>query len=92
MHEDLQRRYHFFLQASLDRVDYFHRLNEFDLEEHSRITLLEWIKYTYRNIDDPYTKKELMKAYKENITFQNVPKVMGIKKSIALLAWKYIKY
>ncbi|WP_051199907.1 glycosyltransferase [Butyrivibrio sp. FCS006] len=92
MHEDLETRYHFFLQASLDRMDYFHKLGEADLEDHSRITLLEWIKYTYRNIDDPYTKKELMKAYKENITFQNVPKVVGIKKSIALLAWKYIKY
>ena len=92
MHEDLQGRYHFFLQASLDRIDYFHKHDESDLEEHSRITLLEWIKYTYRNIDDPHTKKELIKAYKENITFQNVPKVMGIKKNIALLVWNYIKY
>lgn len=92
MHEDLEGRYHFFLQASLDRLDYFHKLGETDLEEHSRITLLEWIKYTYRNIDDPFTQKELIKTYKENITLKTVPKVMGMKKSTALFLWKFARY
>lgn len=92
MHVDLLGRYQFFLQASLDRMNYFNKLGETDLEEHSRITLLEWIKYTYRNIDDPSIKKELIKTYNENITLQNVPTVMGMKKSAALLLWKLIRY
>ena len=92
MHEDLETRYHFFLQASLDRMDYFHKLGEAELEDHSRITLLEWIKYTYRNISDPLIKKELIKVYNENLALQNVPRVMGVKKSVALFLWKYIRY
>ena len=92
MHEDIEHRYQHFLEASLNRIKYFKENGENDLEEHSRITLLEWIKYSYRNIGDNEKKKELLGLYKENINANNAPSVMGKKKKLALLLWKYTQY
>lgn len=92
MHEDLENRYGFFIDAIRDRIAYFHDLGEYDLEKHSRITLLEWIKYTYRNISDKEKKYELLGIYNENLSLDNAPDVMGIKKQMALILWKYIRY
>lgn len=92
MHEDFGSRYTYFLKASKDRVDYFRDLNEKELEQHSLITLLEWIKYSYRRINEKEIRQELVELYKESISFGNAPSVMGIKKQIALLLWKYVKY
>ena len=92
MHEDIEGRYLDFLEASRQRIVYFHDRAETELEEHSIITLLEWIKYSYRNIGDKEIKKELRKIYKEYISLYNAPSVMGIKKKMALLLWKYLQY
>ena len=92
MHEDLAGRYHFFLQASLDRIEYFRQLGEEELARHSRLSLLEWIKYSYRNIDDKDVRKVLLKTYGENVTVDNAPSVMGTRKRAALILWKYIRY
>ncbi len=92
MHENLESRYTYFLKASKDRVQFFRKLNEKELEQHSLITLLEWIKYSYRRITENKIRKELVEQYKQSISFYNAPSVMGRKKQIALWLWKYIKY
>lgn len=92
MHEGLEERFEFFLQSSIDRIQYFVNNNEPELVDHSRISLLEWIKYSYRNIRDEEKKKYLVGVYKDTINFKNAPSVMGMKKKMALLAWKYVRY
>lgn len=92
MHEDLEDRYNYFIQAIQDRIAFFHDRGEDELEQHSRITLLEWIKYTYRNISNKEEKYKLLGLYNNNISLKNAPAVMGKKKQIALLLWKYLKY
>ena len=92
MHEKLEERFDFFLQSSLDRIQYFVENDESELVQHSRISLLEWIKYSYRNIRDEEKKKYLVGVYKDTINFKNAPSVMGMKKKMALLAWKYVRY
>ncbi|MBE5825476.1 MAG: glycosyltransferase [Butyrivibrio sp.] len=92
MHENLEDRYKFFLKAAKDRMGFFQSKGDSELEQHSRISLLEWIKYSYRNIENKEIKRELLEAYKGNVGLANVPSVMGIKKQMALLAWKYLRY
>jgi hypothetical protein len=92
MHENLEDRYRFFLDAAQDRISYFRDRGENDLAQHSTISLLEWIKYSYRNIGDNSIRHELAGIYKDNCSLVNVPSVMGIKKQMALLVWKYIRY
>ena len=92
IHNDLEKRYTFFMDAALDRIDFFRQMNEPELVSHSKITLLEWIKYSYRNIDSEDKKKELLEKYKENINVLNAPSVLGVKKKISLLVWKYVRY
>ena len=92
IHDDLQDWYHFFISASIDRIKFFEEMGDDELSQHSRITLLEWIKYSYRNIHDKKIRKELAEAYKENLSFSNAPMVMGLKKKWALLLWKAIRY
>ncbi len=92
IHSDLDKRYQFFLDAAYDRARFFNSKGDYELEQHSRVTLLEWIKYSYRNISDSEVRKKLKKLYDRNISFSNVPTVLGLKKAMALLLWKYIKY
>ncbi len=92
MHENLEERFDFFLRFSLDRIQFFSDNNESELVQHSRISFLEWIKYSYRNIQDEKTKRYLLGVYKDTINFKNAPSVMGMKKKMALLTWKYIRY
>lgn len=92
MHHELETRFRFFIDALKERIKYFNDLGETELEQHSRISLLEWIKYSYRNIKDKKTKQELLEIYNDNVSFDNVPSVMGIKKMLALLLWKYFRY
>lgn len=92
MHENLEERFDFFLRSSLDRIKFFSDNNESELVQHSRISLLEWIKYSYRNIKDEEKKKYLLGVYKDTINLKNAPYVMGMKKKLALLTWKYIRY
>ena len=92
MHENLEERFDFFLRSSLDRIKFFSDNNESELVQHSRISLLEWIKYSYRNIHDEKKKRYLLEVYKDTINLKNAPSVMGMKKKMALLAWKYVRY
>ncbi len=92
MHDDLENRYKDFMDASKQRIDFFHEKGEYELEQHSRITLLEWIKDAYRNLDSVDKKKELRRIYKQNININNAPSVMGEKKKMALFLWKIISY
>ncbi len=85
MHEELDGRYRDFLTAIYDRMAFFKEKDEDDLVQHSRLTLLEWIKYSYRNIDNRQEKNNLLGEYKNNINFSNAPSVMGRKKQQALL-------
>ncbi|WP_051689269.1 glycosyltransferase [Butyrivibrio sp. AE2032] len=92
MHENLEERCGFFLRSSLDRIQFFSDNSESELVQHSRISLLEWIKYSYRNVQDEEKKRYLLGIYKDTINFKNAPSVMGMKKKLALLTWKYIRY
>ena len=92
MNKNMDKRYEDFVDAFRLRIDYFKERNEEELAEHSRISFLQAIKYSYRNIDDPVVKKRLKKLYKESISFSNAPKVMGTGKRLALITWKYIRY
>ena len=92
MHEDIGDRYKHFLKAGQDRIRFFHEKGEAELEQHSVISLLEWIKYAYRNIEDKEKKNSLVGVYKDNIKRNNAPTVLGMKKRLALLLWKYIHY
>jgi glycosyltransferase involved in cell wall biosynthesis len=92
MHDDLENRYQDLLDALQKRIDFFREAKDVELEQHSRITLLEWIKYVYRNIDSKEKKRKLRGVYKQNINVNNAPSVMGSKKKLALLSWKMISY
>ena len=92
MHEELKNRYKFFLEAALGRIEFFHENGDVELEQHSKISLLEWIKYCCRNIGDNEVKKQLVKIYRDNCSLNSAPSVMGVNKRIALLAWKYFRY
>ncbi len=92
MHEDLENRYSHFIDAAMKRIEFFKNEYDTELEQHSRITLLEWIKYSYRNVSDKALKQELLTTYKDNVGIGNVPSVMGAKKKMALLLWKYYRY
>ncbi len=92
MNDGLVGRHHYFTQAMENRIDYFLGKQEYLLAEHAKISLLEWFKYVYREIDDEEIKKELVKRYNNSINGLNAPRVMGWKKTISLLLWKYIKY
>lgn len=92
IHQELNDRYRFFVDAAIDRITFFHELGEDELEQHSRISLLEWIKYSYRNIEGKEKKYELLGVYRDNVNYLNAPVVLGMKKKMALLLWKYIRY
>jgi hypothetical protein len=92
MSASVGRRYEFLNDATKNRISYFAEKNETELVEHSRITFLEGLKYSYRNENDPQKKKDLHRQYVEEINRKHAPGVCGMKKKIALLLWKYIKY
>lgn len=89
---NLAERYSFLLDILDKRIQYFKAKGEKELSQHSTISLLENIKYYYRNISDDRIKKELVRKYEENISISAAPVVMGIKKKLSLLLWKYIRY
>lgn len=91
-HIEMQDRYRFLIKAGIDRIDFFKDNGDDELEQHSRITLLEWIKFSYRKIDNVDIKKELLGIYKGSLILDNAPIVMGRKKQLALILWKYLHY
>ncbi len=91
MAEGLVNRYKDYLDAILDRMDYFTDLGEKNLVEYSRIVLLEYIKYVYRNTKDKDLRRHLHREYKFLLD-DGVPKIEGSKKRTALWLWNYIKY
>ena len=92
MAEKVSERNDQFLEALRNRVIYFEEKSEKDLIEHSRISLLEGIKYGYRNEGSKSRKSALTKEYDKNLCLRNVPRVCGVKKTFALLLWKYLRY
>ena len=92
MNAGLEGRYEFYSMAMRDRMKYFSQLDEPELVEMSWISLLDWIKYVYRNIDNEERKNTLKNQYRGEIRYTNAPSVMGIKKKFSLLLWKYIRY
>ncbi len=80
------------ISALTDRIRYFEEKNDTELVQYSRIALLEHIKYIYRNVTDEQDRKELSRLYGEKITYKTAPVIAGVKKCVALLLWKYLKY
>ena len=91
MNFDLIRRYNDSIKAVQERIDFFDKKDS-ELAQYSRITLLELIKYAYRNLEDESARKSLAELYAKSINLQTAPSVMGIKKKTVLLFWKYYKY
>ncbi len=78
--------------ALKDRMSFFEGKGDTELAEYSRVALLERIKFVYRNVTDEQDKMKLADLYKENLKFDSANSVVGAKKRLALLLWKYIKY
>lgn len=92
IHENLEGWYADFIDAINDRIEYFRKLQEEELVQHCIISYLEWLKYAFRNTEDNETKKILIEKYNEKLNGENVPEIMGMKKKLALLIWKYFRY
>lgn len=85
-------RSRFFIEAIEDRIRFFEESDDKELVNHSRITLLDGIKYAYRNSMDDKQKNILLKKYRSKVNIYNVPKEMGVLKAVSLLMWKCIQY
>ncbi|MCR5670962.1 MAG: glycosyltransferase, partial [Butyrivibrio sp.] len=92
MHGGVEGRYKDLLKAFSDRYEFFKENNEPVLMQHSLITLLDGMKYVYRTVEDKNIKDEVVRKYKETVNIGNAPSLMGGKKKVALLLWKYIRY
>ena len=92
MHDNFSKRYGFFIDILRERITFFEEKGEDELAQHSRITLLEWIKYSYRNIGDRDIKARLVQEYRGEINVANAPSVLGLRKKLALFSWKYFRY
>jgi hypothetical protein len=92
MQKELSGRYNDIISALIDRRRFFEQNGEDMLAQHSQISLLEQIKYVYRNISDVKEKEELKRIYARELIDGGAPTVMGLKKKLALISWRYIKY
>ncbi|MBQ7148238.1 MAG: glycosyltransferase [Pseudobutyrivibrio sp.] len=91
MNAGLEGRYGDYILAIKERINYFNGENEDELVEQSLVTLLDYIKYVYRNTNG--TKRiELAEEFKEIVKGFGVPTILGLKKKMALLLWNYCKY
>ena len=91
MSADICGRYRDYLDAIWERIDFFNCEGDMRLMAYSRIVLLDYIKYVYRNTSDKHLKKQLVEEYKYLLDY-GTPKVEGTKKRFALWLWNYIKY
>ncbi len=91
MNAGLSGRYKDYILALNNRIAYFNDRNEKKLVEHSLVSLLEYIKYAYRNVESP-EKETLSREYADYMKGYGLPTVLGMKKTLALLLWKYYKY
>lgn len=91
MNAGLTGRYKDYMKAIRERIAFFKGVNEDDLVEHSLISLMDYIKYVYRNSDGD-NKVELAREFREIMKGYGVPKILGVKKKMALLLWNYCKY
>ena len=92
MGSGLSGRYDDMLKALRDRLVFYEEKGNIRLEQHCRISLLEQIKYCYRNADSIQDKEKLADLYGDIVSWNNSPKVLGGKKKLTLWLWKYIKY
>ncbi|QFJ53914.1 glycosyltransferase [Pseudobutyrivibrio xylanivorans] len=95
MNAGLKGRCADFLSAIEERISFFKEQGDRQLVEHSVISLLEYIKYIYRNAeasDDEATKVSMEAKYRNIIGEYGAPGIAGAKKKIALLLWNYFKY
>jgi hypothetical protein len=92
MQGDLSDRYEYGIRAFADRRRYFEQLGENELAQHSQVSLLQQIKYYYRNVCNEDIKEELKRAYSRELHDGGAPDVIGVKKKLALIIWRYIKY
>ncbi|SDB69130.1 glycosyltransferase [Butyrivibrio sp. INlla16] len=92
MGEKISDRSHYYIDALKERVLFFEQNKEDNLIQHSLISLLDGIKYIYRNTDDKKIKKKMTQAYKESIKKWKTPDIMGVGKAMSLLLWECIRY
>lgn len=91
MNAGLEGRYGDYILAIKDRILFFTENNEKDLVQHSLVSLLDYIKYVYRN-STAGKKGELAEEFRGIVKEFGIPTILGRKKSIALLLWNYFKY
>ena len=86
------RRYEDIITALKDRISFYEKNGDMRLAQHAMISLLEQIKYCYRNVEDGQDKKRLTSLYDESVSMRKLPGVLGWKKKLSLWLWKYIRY
>lgn len=91
MNAGLEGRYKDYIKAIKERIVFFKGVNEDDLVAQSIITLMDYIKFVYRN-SDKHLKVKLSREYNDMMKGYGIPNILGIKKKMALLLWNYYKY
>ncbi|MCR5721790.1 MAG: glycosyltransferase [Lachnospiraceae bacterium] len=81
-----------YLEALRNRMDFFEANGERKLHDASLLQYLEYLKYLYRESDDEYKRKIWSNEYNSKVGFGTNFSKIPIKKRLALILWKYIKY
>ncbi len=90
MNSGIDNRYEHYLVSIEERIKYFKEFNEDKLVDYSIMTLLQYIKYVYRNVENN-KKQPLIERYNALFNKYGLPKSLKLKKKVALCAWKLIR-
>ncbi len=91
MNVGLAKRYRDYVLACKERIRFFKDNNYMAAMDQSILSLLEYIKYVYRNIDAD--KKDcIKKLYKDLLKEYGIPASIERQKKLALMVWGFISY
>lgn len=91
VHLKQELRYKDYLNAIEKRILYFEDNNEKELIEHSFLTLLDYLKYVYRETGKE-TQTKIVALYRKSIAERGLPDCCSLKKKFALWLWRYYQY
>lgn len=92
MGSDISERGEDYLDALRSRMSFFKAHDERKLYDVTLLRYLEYIKYLYRESHDEYKRKIWRNEYNSMVGFGTNFSRIPIKKRLALIIWKYIKY
>ncbi|CBK75176.1 Glycosyltransferase [Butyrivibrio fibrisolvens 16/4] len=91
MNAGLANRYRDYVLACKERIRFFKDNNYMAAMDQGILSLLEYIKYVYRNIDAD--KKDcIKKLYKDLLKEYGIPASIERQKKLALMVWGFISY